>query len=92
MSRRDDTAKPTYVVNEVRESDVTVDWFYGAGRWGTKILQLIALLVAWFFAILPIVVTASALIYRDDPDKGGGTTARVSGCSTPRWCCSPSSP
>ena len=64
------TTRPSYIVHNVEEKDVTVDWFFGRGRAGVKLRQGLLLLVAWFFAILPIVVTASALLHRDDPNAG----------------------
>lgn len=57
-------SKPSYVVLEVKESDVTVDWLFGPGHLGTKLGQSALLLVGWFFAVLPVVVTASALLNR----------------------------
>ena len=60
------TTKPAYVVHEVEEEDVTVDWFFGPGHLGTKVAQLALLLVDWFFAVLPVVITASSLLNRDD--------------------------
>ena len=57
-------SKPSYVVHEVRESEVTVDWLFGPGHVGTKLAQSALLLVGWFFAVLPVVVTASALLNR----------------------------
>lgn len=64
------TEKPAYIVHSVREKDVTVDWFFGKGHLGKKIAQFFLLLVAWFFAVLPVVITASAIANRDNPDKG----------------------
>lgn len=59
-------SKPAYVVHEIPEEEMTVDWFFGEGRWTTKIPQFLAMLVGWFFAILPIWITVSALIHRKD--------------------------
>ena len=59
------TATPAYVVDHVDEKDVTVDWFFGSGHAGTKVTQLILILVGWFFAVLPVAITASALLNRD---------------------------
>lgn len=64
------TAKPEYIVNTVDERDITVDWFFGRGRLGKKLQQFVLLLLAWFFALLPVAITASAVINRDNPDKG----------------------
>lgn len=58
--------RPDYVVNVVKEDDVTVDWFFGDRPFPQKIVQLVLVIIGWFFAILPIVVTASALIHRND--------------------------
>jgi hypothetical protein len=62
--------KPAYITHEVHEKDVTVDWFFGTGRRGTKLVQLGLLLIGWFFVVLPVVITASSLLNRDD-DEGG---------------------
>jgi len=64
------TAKPDYIVHTVDERGITVDWFFGRGRWGKKLAQLVLLLIAWFFAVLPVVITWSAIANRDNPDKG----------------------
>ena len=64
------TGKPSYVVHTVTEKEITVDWFFGKGHVGKKIAQFLLLLIAWFFAVLPVVVTASAIRNRDNPDKG----------------------
>lgn len=58
--------KPAYVIHHVDEKDATVDWFFGDGSWTSKLGQLVLVLVGWFFAVLPVVITASALIHRDD--------------------------
>lgn len=63
-------ATPDYIVHSVRERDITVDWFFGPGHWGRKVAQLLLILVAWFFAVLPVVITWSAISNRDNPDKG----------------------
>jgi hypothetical protein len=56
--------KPSYLVNTVREKDVTVDWFFGAGHWRTKAVQGVLLLIGWFFTVLPVAITASSLLNR----------------------------
>ena len=63
------TEKPGYVVHVVNEDDVTVDWFFGDRPFRQKILQLILILIGWFFALLPVVITVSALTHRND--EGG---------------------
>ena len=60
------TTKPSYVIRQVDEKDVTIDWFFGSGRAGTKVAQLALLLVGWFFVVLPVVITASSLLNRDN--------------------------
>ena len=60
-----------YVVHRVDEKDVTIDWFFGHGRPGTKARQLVLIVVGWFFTVLPVVITASALLHRD-ADEGEG--------------------
>jgi hypothetical protein len=64
------TIKPSYVLHTVDESDVTIDWFFGKGHRRTKLAQLALIVVGWFFAVLPVVITASALAHRHDPEKG----------------------
>ena len=49
---------------------MTVDWFFGPGHLGVKLRQFALLVAAWFFAGLPVVVTASALLNRNDPTSG----------------------
>lgn len=61
---------PPYVVHHVDESDYTVDWLFGKGRPGTKAVQIIAIVIGWFFAILPVVVTVSALVNRNTAGAG----------------------
>jgi len=60
------TTRPPYVVHEVAEKDVTVDWFFGRGHVRTKIVQTAWVLASWFFVVLPVVITASSLVHRDD--------------------------
>lgn len=64
------SAPPPYVVHHVDEKDVTVDWFFGPGRWGTKVRQLVLVVLGWCFVVLPIAVTTSALVHRHDEDSG----------------------
>jgi hypothetical protein len=64
------TTKPDYVVNVVDEKEVTIDWFFGDRPLASKIPQLLLALVAWFFAVLPVVITWSAVSHKDDPDSG----------------------
>jgi uncharacterized membrane protein len=58
------TTKPSYVVNVVEEKDVTIDWFFGRGHGRTKLVQLALVLIGWFFTVLPVVITTSALLNR----------------------------
>jgi uncharacterized membrane protein len=58
------TTRPSYVVHEVKESEVTIDWFFGSGHGRTKVTQLVLVLIGWFFTVLPVVITASALLNR----------------------------
>jgi hypothetical protein len=64
------TTRPPYVVHHVDEKDVTIDWFFGHGRPGTKAGQLVLIVLGWFFTVLPVVITASALLHRDDEGEG----------------------
>lgn len=58
------TRRPDYVVHQVEEKDVTVDWFF-TRDWGLRwIRQFILMIVGWAFAVLPVVITASALLHR----------------------------
>ncbi|KQW53088.1 hypothetical protein ASC77_01960 [Nocardioides sp. Root1257] len=63
------TDRPSYVVHEVSEKDVTVEWFFGRGHVRTKVFQAVWVLVSWFFVVLPVFITASSLLHRDD--EGG---------------------
>jgi uncharacterized membrane protein len=63
------TTTPPYVIHEVAEKDVTVDWFFGSGHISTKVVQLALLLAGWFFVVLPVVITASSLLNRHN-DEG----------------------
>ncbi len=64
------TDKPEYIVHEVDEKDVTVDWFFTRWRSLRPVGQLLAILGTWFLALLPIAITASSLYYQDQPDQG----------------------
>jgi len=70
MSEQAPQAKPDYVVNVVDEKEVTVDWFFGDRPLLAKLPQLLLALVAWFFAVLPVVITVSAVRHKDDPSSG----------------------
>jgi hypothetical protein len=62
--------EPDYRTHSVDERDLTVDWFFGSIRFHRKIPQLLLAIVGWFFAVLPIVITASALIHRNTAQRG----------------------
>ena len=64
------TRKPPYAIHALDEKDLTVDWFFGPGHIATKAMQLVLILIGWFFALLPVVVTASALLNRDNDELG----------------------
>jgi hypothetical protein len=64
------TRPPGYIVHQVDEQDVTVDWFFAHGPGRPRIRQLALVVVGWFFALLPVVITVSALLHRNDPQKG----------------------
>jgi Ni/Fe-hydrogenase subunit HybB-like protein len=59
-----------YMTHHVDERDLTVDWFFGKMRFRKKVPQLLLAIVGWFFSILPIVITASAIIYRNNVHRG----------------------
>jgi uncharacterized membrane protein len=63
------TRPPDYIVRQVDEKDVTADWFFAHGRGRHKIAQFALAVVGWFFAVLPVVITVSALVYRNHPQK-----------------------
>lgn len=68
MNARSDLGeKPHYVVHEVHEKDVTVDWFFGDRSFIRKLPQLLLVVLGWFFSILPLVITIDALVHRDEP-------------------------
>jgi hypothetical protein len=60
------TTKPPYVVHTLAEKEMTVDWFFGRRHYGVKVKQFILIVIGWFFAVLPVVVTAVVLGNRDD--------------------------
>lgn len=66
------TTTPSYVTHHVDEKDVTVDWFYGHGHRGKKATQIVLVLIGWFFTVLPVVITASALMHRGDESAWWG--------------------
>jgi hypothetical protein len=51
----------------VDEKDATVDWFFARGQNWRRIRQFALMVVGWAFAILPVVITASALLHRNGP-------------------------
>lgn len=51
---------------------MTVDWFFGRGRWGTKVKQLILIVVGWLCAALPVVGTVWALANREETIRRWG--------------------
>ncbi|WP_228375134.1 hypothetical protein [Demequina iriomotensis] len=59
-----------YRLHTVDEREVTVDWFFTRWRSLRPVGQLLAVVATWILALLPIVITASSLYYRDDPDRG----------------------
>lgn len=63
------TRPPDYIVRQVDEKEVTVDWFFARGWSRHRITQFALIIVGWFFAILPVVITLSALVYRDNPAR-----------------------
>lgn len=64
------TRPPEYITHEVNEKDVAVDWFFGHEMRWHKVSQLAQMIIGWFFALLPVIITVSALAYRNDPDLG----------------------
>lgn len=64
---------PPYVVHQVRESDVTIDWFFGRRRGvraRTRATQVVLVALGWLAAALPVAITASAVANRDDEESG----------------------
>lgn len=57
------TSPPDYVVHQVNEKDVTVDWLFTRGWGRRRIRQLALMVVGWAFAVLPAVITAMALLH-----------------------------
>lgn len=64
------TSEPPYIVNTVREEDVTVDWFFGGRYTTTKVKQLILMIVGWLFVVLPVFITASSIVNRNNTGRG----------------------
>jgi hypothetical protein len=66
MSDQHPGADPDYITHTVDEKDLTVDWFFGPVTFREKIPQLLLAIIGWFFSILPIWITASAILHRHD--------------------------
>lgn len=68
------TRPPDYIVHQVSERDVTVDWFFarghGTGHRRRRARQFALMVIGWFFAVLPVAITASALLHRHDRHGG----------------------
>jgi uncharacterized membrane protein len=61
------TRPPGYLVHQVDEKDVTVDWFFARGRARHRIRQFALMVIGWACAVVPVVITASALVHRNGP-------------------------
>lgn len=61
------TRPPDYIVHHVDEKEVTVDWFFAHGLGRHRVGQFVLLVVGWFFAVLPLVITVSAIVNRNSP-------------------------
>lgn len=62
------SSRPSYAVHQVQEKDVTVDWFFGSGH--RRLAQLVLVVIGWIFVILPVGITLSALVNRNDDTSG----------------------
>lgn len=58
--------KPDYVIHEVDEQDITVDWFFGDANNKVKPVQQIVGIIGWLFTALPVYITVSAIMHRND--------------------------
>lgn len=65
------TRPPAYLSHQMDEKDVTSDWFFARGHGLRTIRQLVLVLAGWFFVVLPVVITASALAHRHNPYRDG---------------------
>lgn len=70
MSETPAAERPDYIVHTLDEDELTVDWFFGRRTALQKLPQLLAAVVGWFFSILPIWITISAIANRHDDRKG----------------------
>jgi hypothetical protein len=61
--------EPDYIVHTVDEHELTVDWFFGRRTLREKLPQFIAAVIGWLFTVLPVVITASAIVHHRD--RGG---------------------
>jgi len=58
----------SYITHTLDEKDLTVDWFFGDLTFREKLPQLVLAVIGWLFSILPVWITASALLHRNDHD------------------------
>lgn len=65
------TRPPGYIIHKVDDKDVTIDWFFAHCRGRRRIEQFALVVAGWFFAVLSVVITVLALVYRDYPQKAG---------------------
>lgn len=61
------TPKPGYIVHEVDEKDVTVDWFFTRRLSWRQLFQFVLMVIGWFFAVLPVIITFSAVTHQHRP-------------------------
>lgn len=63
------TRAPYYITHKVDERDVTVDWFFSRRLSVRQAQQFLLMIGGWLFALLPIVITTSALLH--EHTRGG---------------------
>ncbi|WP_409021869.1 hypothetical protein ACE83Q_06210 [Dellaglioa sp. P0083] len=57
--------KPDYIVNEVDEDALTIDWFFGQKNVGLKLRQLVLITIGWIACLVPISITVILILFKD---------------------------
>lgn len=57
--------KPDYIINEVDEKSLTIDWFFGQKQLSLKLKQLVLITIGWIACLVPIGITTILIIFRD---------------------------
>lgn len=59
------TNKPDYILNEVDEKSLTIDWFFGQKKLSLKLKQFFLITLGWIACLVPIGITTVLIVFRD---------------------------